>query len=83
MIPLFHVDEVLHVYLKTCWDIIGEYIFHYKELLGFKCRHDFFWDVMFDIFRRAITFAKKKVLVNFLSDPQNKRSTSMLNNVLV
>ena len=52
MIPLFPIDEVRLVYRKTCLDTFGEHVVHCKEFSGFKYRHDFVRDVLFDIFRQ-------------------------------
>jgi hypothetical protein len=72
MIPLFPIDEVCHVCRKVCLDTFGE---HDKELPGFKYRHDFVRDVLFDIFRRVGVSVKKEAPVNFLTDPLDRRST--------
>ena len=53
----------------------GEHVVHCKELLDFKYRHVFVRDVLFEIFRRAGVSVKKDVLVNFLTDPLDRRST--------
>ncbi|PNX68064.1 auxilin-like protein [Trifolium pratense] len=50
-----------------------------KELPGFKLVRD----VLFDIFRRAGIFVKKEAPVNFLTDPQEGRSTLWPTDVLV
>ena len=52
---------------KACLDTFGEHVIHYKELPGFKYRHDFVRDVLFDIFRRAGISVKKETSVNFLT----------------
>jgi hypothetical protein len=75
MIPLFPIDEVCPVCLKTCLDNFREHAVHCRELPCFKYRHDFVRDVLFDIFRRAGVSVKKEAPVNFLTDPQEERST--------
>ena len=67
MIPLFSIDEVCPVCRKACLDTFGEHVVHCKELFGFKYRHDFVRDVLFDIFRRAGVSVKKGAPVNFLT----------------
>ncbi len=83
MIPLFPVDEVCPVCRKACLDTFGEHAVHCKELPGFKYRHDFVRDVLFDIFRRAGISVKKEAPVNFLTDPLEGRSTLRPADVLV
>ncbi|XP_076889164.1 uncharacterized protein LOC143539850 [Bidens hawaiensis] len=83
MIPLFPVDEIYHVCYKACLDSYGKHAVHCKELPGFKYRHDLVRDVLFDIFRRARIFVKKKVPVNFLTDPSEGRLSLRLANILV
>jgi len=75
MIPLFSIDEVCPVCHKAYLDTFGEHVVHCKELPGFKYRHDFVRDVLFDIFRRAGISVKKEVRMNFLTDPLDRRST--------
>jgi len=75
MIPLFSIDVVCPVCRKACLDTFGEYVVHCKELPGFKYKHDFVRDVLFDIFRRAGVSVKKEASVNFLTDPLDRRST--------
>jgi len=75
MISLFPIDEVCLVCRKTCLETFGEHAVHCKELPGFKYKHDFVRDVLFDIFRRAGISVKKEEPVNFLTDPLDKRST--------
>ncbi|GAU17410.1 hypothetical protein TSUD_232870 [Trifolium subterraneum] len=75
MIPLFPKDEVCPVCRKKCLDTFGEHAVHCRELPGFKYRHDLVRDVLFDIFRRAGISVKKEAPVNFLTDPQERRST--------
>jgi len=65
MIPLFSIDEVYPV---------REHEVHCKELTRFKYIHDFVRDILFDIFRQTIILVKKEALVNFLTDPLNRRS---------
>jgi len=83
MIPLFHIDEVCPVCRKACLDTFGEHVVHCKELPGFKYRHDFVKDVLFDIFRQARILAKKEAPVNFLTDPLDRRSTLRPADVMV
>jgi hypothetical protein len=40
---------------------------HCRELSDFKYGYDQVRDVLFDIFRHAIIYVKKKALVNFLT----------------
>jgi hypothetical protein len=49
MIPLFPIDEVCPVCRKACLDNFREHAVHCRELSGFKYRHDFVRDVLFDI----------------------------------
>ncbi|KAK2456598.1 hypothetical protein QL285_003948 [Trifolium repens] len=83
MIPLFHIDEVCPVCRKKCLDSFGEHAVHCRELPCFKYRHDFVRDVLFDVFRYAGISAKKEVPVNFLTDPQEGRSTLRPADVMV
>jgi len=83
MIPLFPIDEVFPVCRKACLDTFGKHVVHCKELLGFKYKHGFVRDVLFDIFRRAGISVKKEVPVNFLTDPLDKRSTLRHADVMV
>lgn len=83
MIPLFPIDEVCLVFRKACLDTFGEHVIHYKEFLEFKHRHDFVGDVLFDIFRRVKVSVNKEALMNFLTGPQEGRSTIKLVDVLV
>ncbi|GKE19027.1 hypothetical protein Tco_1426604 [Tanacetum coccineum] len=83
MIPLFSVDAVCPVCRKACLDFFGEHAVHYKELPGFKYRHDMVRDVLFDICRHAGISAKKEAPVNFLTDPSDGRSTLRPADVLV
>jgi hypothetical protein len=53
-------------------DNFEKHVVHCRELLGFKYRHDFVRDILFDIFRRAGVFVKKEASVNFLTDPHRK-----------
>ena len=76
MIPLFSIDEVCHVCHKAC-------LVHCKELPGFKYRHGFVRDVLFDIFRWAGISVKKEAPVNFLTDPLDRRSTLRPTDVMV
>ncbi|KAK2442574.1 hypothetical protein QL285_013758 [Trifolium repens] len=83
MIPLFPIDEVCPVCCKACLDQFGEHAVHCKELPGFKYRHDFVKDVLYDIFQRAGVSVKKEASVNFLTDPQEGISTLRPADVLV
>jgi hypothetical protein len=82
MIPLFPIDEVCPVCRKACLDTFGEHFVHCKELFGFKYRHDFVRDVLFDIFRWAGVSVKKEVPMNFLTDPLDRRSTPRFADVM-
>jgi hypothetical protein len=75
MIPLFPKDEVCPVCCKACLDTFGEHAAHCRELLGFKFSHNLVRDVFFDIFRGAGISVKKEAPVNFLTNPQEWRST--------
>jgi len=83
MIPLFPIDEVCSVCRKVCLDTFEEHAIHCKEFPDFKYRHDFVRDVLFDIFRRAGVSMKKEALVNFLTDPLDRRSTLRPADVMV
>ncbi|PNX59641.1 auxilin-like protein, partial [Trifolium pratense] len=75
MILIFLKDEVFPVCRKACLDTFEDHAVHCRELPGFKYRHDLVRDVLFDIFRRAGISMKKEAPVNFLTDPQEARST--------
>ena len=75
MIPMYPEDETCPICRKTCMDKYGEHAIHCKELPGFKYRHDWVRDVLWDILRRAGISAKKEAPVNFLTDPVEGRST--------
>ncbi|WJX46713.1 hypothetical protein P8452_33486 [Trifolium repens] len=83
MIPLFPIDEVCPFCRKACLDNFGVHTVHCRELPGFKYRHDFVRDVIFDVFRCAGISAKKEAPVNFLTDPQEGRSTLRPADVMV
>ncbi|GJW61100.1 putative reverse transcriptase domain-containing protein [Tanacetum coccineum] len=83
MIPLFPVNAICPICGKACLDSFGEHAVHYKELTGFKYRHDMVRDVLFDICRHAGISAKKEASVNFFSDPSDGRSTLRPTDVLV
>jgi hypothetical protein len=83
MIPLFPVDEVCQVCRKACLDTFGEHATHCRELTGFKYRHDLVRNVLFYSFRRTKISVKKETPVNFLTDPQEGRSTLRPADVLV
>ncbi|MCH82695.1 auxilin-like protein [Trifolium medium] len=53
------------------------------EFPGFKYRHEFVRDVLWDIFNRAGVFVKKEAPMKFLIDPQEGRSTLKPTDVLV
>jgi len=78
MIPLFSIDEVCPVCRKACLNTFGEHVVHCKELFGFKFRHDFVRDLLFDIIRRVGVSVKKEAPMNFLTDPLERRSTLTL-----
>jgi hypothetical protein len=83
MIPLFFIDEICPVCRKVRLDQFGEHAVHCREFPNFKYRHDFVRDVLCDIFQRAEVSVKKEAHVNFLTDPQERRSTLRLADVLV
>ncbi|KAL8257952.1 hypothetical protein R6Q59_029993 [Mikania micrantha] len=53
MIPMYPEDETCPICRKACMDKYGEHAVHCKELPGFKYRHDWVRDVLWDILRRA------------------------------
>ncbi|XP_076897210.1 uncharacterized protein LOC143550455 [Bidens hawaiensis] len=75
MVPLYPVDDPCPVCRKACLDSFGEHAVHYKELPGFKYRHDLAQDVLYDVLKRSGISAKKEAPVNFLTDPLDGRST--------
>ena len=75
MIPLFSNDEACPVCRKVWLETLGEHVVHCKEFPDFNYKHDFVRDLLFDIFRRAGVPVKKEVLVNFLTDTLDRRST--------
>ncbi|KAK2448593.1 hypothetical protein QL285_007850 [Trifolium repens] len=83
MIALFFKDDVSPVCRKACLDTFVEHTVYWRELIGFKYRHDLVRDVLFDIFRRAKICVKKESLVNFLTDSQEGRSTLRPADVMV
>ena len=83
MILLFSINEVCHVYHKTCMDTFEEHVVHCKKHYGFKYIHDFVRDIFFDIFRRTRVSMKNEASVNFLADPIDRRSTLKLANFIV
>ncbi|KAK9080544.1 hypothetical protein SSX86_000302 [Deinandra increscens subsp. villosa] len=83
MIPIFPNDEPCPVCRKACLDSFGEHAVHCKELPGFKYRHDWVRDVLFDVLKRAGISAKNEAPVNFLTDPLEGRSTLRPADVLV
>ncbi|RHN46397.1 hypothetical protein MtrunA17_Chr7g0241771 [Medicago truncatula] len=83
MIPLFLIVEGCPVCRKAYLDTFGEHAVHCKELFGFKYRHDFVRDVLFDIFRLAGISVKKEATMNFLTGPLGRRSTLRSANVMV
>nr|GEX98707.1 putative reverse transcriptase domain-containing protein [Tanacetum cinerariifolium]GEY05691.1 putative reverse transcriptase domain-containing protein [Tanacetum cinerariifolium]GEY06909.1 putative reverse transcriptase domain-containing protein [Tanacetum cinerariifolium] len=83
MIPSFLVDEICPICCKACFVSFGEHAVNYKELTGFKYQHDMVRNVLFDVYRRAGISAKKKALVNFLTDPLDGRSTLRHADVLI
>ncbi|KAD0131090.1 hypothetical protein E3N88_44746 [Mikania micrantha] len=72
---MYPEDETCPICRKACMDKYGEHAVHCKELPGFKYRHDWVRDVLWDILRRAGNSAKKEAPVNFLTDPMEGRST--------
>jgi len=83
MIPLFLIDEVCPVYLKTCQDTFGKHAIHCKELLSCKYIHDFVGDAFYDVFRQAGASMKNEGPVNFFSNLLDGRSTLRPTNVMV
>ena len=83
MIPLFPPDDSCPICKKACLDRFGEHALHCKELPGFKYRHDWVRDVLWDVLRRAGISAKKEAPVNFLTDPREGRSSLRPADVLV
>ena len=63
--------------------MFGEHAIHFKELPGFKYRHDLVRDVLYDVLKRAGISAKKEAPVNFLTDPLEGRSTLRPADILV
>ena len=64
--------------VRRVWILFGEHAVHCKELFGFKFRHDFVRDLLFDIIRRVGVSVKKEAPMNFLTDPLERRSTLTL-----
>ncbi|KAJ0778965.1 putative exostosin [Helianthus annuus] len=83
MIPMYPEDETCPICRKACMDKHGEHAVHCKELPGFKYRHDWVRDVLWDILRRAGISAKKEAPVNFLTGPMEGRSTLRPADILV
>ncbi|KAF5787738.1 putative exostosin [Helianthus annuus] len=83
MIPMYPEDETCPICRKACMDKYGEHAVHCKELPGFKYRHDWVRDVLWDILRRSGISDKKEAPVNFLTDPMEGRSTLRPANMLV
>ncbi|KAJ0523272.1 putative exostosin [Helianthus annuus] len=83
MIPMYPEDETCPICRKACMDKYGEHAVHCKELLGFKYRHDWVRDVLWDILRRSGISDKKEAPVNFLTDPMEGRSTLRPTDLLV
>ncbi|MCH92237.1 auxilin-like protein [Trifolium medium] len=83
MIPLFPIDEVFPVCRKACLDNFEEHAVHCRELPGFKYKHNFVRDVLFDIFRHAGVYVQKEASVNFLTNPHEGRLTLRLVDVMV
>ncbi|KAL7587980.1 hypothetical protein Lser_V15G37869 [Lactuca serriola] len=83
MIPIFSIEEICPVCRNACLDTFGEHAVHCRELPGFKYRHDVVRDVLFDACRHAGISVKKEAPVNFLTDPQDGRSTLRPADILV
>ncbi|GJU28474.1 putative reverse transcriptase domain-containing protein [Tanacetum coccineum] len=83
MNPLFPVDEPCPVFRKVCLDSFGEHAVHFKELPGFKYRHDLVRDILYDVLKRARISSKKEASMNFLIDPLEGRSTLRPADILV
>nr|GEU37507.1 putative exostosin-like protein [Tanacetum cinerariifolium] len=69
--------------MTACLDSFGEQAVHYKEISGFKYRHDMVRDVLLDVCRRAEISVKKEAPMNFLIDPLDGRSTLRPADVLI
>lgn len=83
MIILFLIDEVFSICYKMCLDTFEKHEVHCKELSEFKYQHVFIRDVIFEIFWHARLSVKKKMLVNFFTDPRDWRSTLRSTNILM
>ena len=83
MIPLFTEGAPCPICHKMCLDSFGEHAVHCKDMPGFKYRHDFVRDVLFDILKRAGISAKKEAPVNFLTDPKDGRSSLRPADILI
>jgi len=60
IIPLFHIDEVCPICCMECLDTFEEHVVHCEELPSFKCIHDFFRDVLYDLFKRAGSISEEE-----------------------
>jgi hypothetical protein len=60
-----------------------EHAVHFRGLSCFKYIHDFVWNVLFDVFKRAGVSMKKEASVKFLTDPLEGRCTLMPTDVFV
>src|ERR1044071_6453957 len=78
MVPMYPEDKVCPICRKSWLDEYGEHAVHCKELPGFKYRHDWVRDTLWDILRQAGISVKKEAPVNFLSDPAEGRSTQQI-----
>lgn len=74
MIPKFSIDEVCLVRRKTYLNNFGEHVVRCNKVSGFKYRHDYVRDVLFDLFRRAGVPMKTEASVNFLTNPLDRIS---------
>ncbi|RHN39747.1 hypothetical protein MtrunA17_Chr8g0347241 [Medicago truncatula] len=82
MILLFHIDDMHPVCRKVCLDTFKEHAVHCKELHGFKYKHDFVKNVIFDISKRVRVSVKKDGHVIFLTDSLDRRLKYGLANVM-
>jgi hypothetical protein len=51
IISQFFIDKMCPISRKACLDTFGKYAAHCKALPDFKYAHNFFKNVLFDIFR--------------------------------
>jgi len=83
MILIFFIDDMCTICHKTWLNTFIEHVNYCKEFLDFKYNHDFVRNVLFYIFRRTGVLVKKETLVNFLTDPQDRKLILRSANVVV